>query len=219
MLLKNFNKKNIIFVHVPKTGGGTIENMILQHYFQGRDVDIVFERKKIHSLNKTWTQHHTIHDIIKSRGVYRPEDYYKFAFVRNPWDRAVSEYFYIKNHGGCACRGNIRKIPKSFEDYILNNFKCSWRNHIEEQYNFIYDKYNKQCVDYIGRFEDFTGSVQKIFNILKIYDANIPNINQSRNLKQKILKPYWFFYNNKTRSIIEEIYARDIEAFNYKFEG
>lgn len=216
MLLKNINNNNIIFVHIPKTGGGSLENILLRNKF--KEEDIQEERKNIHSYKRKWTQHSCIKDIIERYSIQNAHHYFKFAFVRNPWDRIVSEYMYVKNHGGCACRGNIRKMPKNFEEYIMNNFKCSWREHVSDQYSFIHNSSGEKMVDFVGRFENYQEDVDKVMSRIGIRNYELPNINQTRNLKQRIIKPYWLYYNNNTRKIVEQKYKRDIEAFNYEFE-
>jgi len=220
MVIKDFNDKNIIFIHVPKTGGGTIEHMILEDHFKyKKDLDLKEERKKLFSLNKQWTQHHTITETISSRKIYNPQEFFKFAFVRNPWDRIVSEYLYMKNNTGCACRGNIRKIPKSFEEYVLGNFKCSWRNHISEQYKFIYNSRDELMVDFLGRFENYENDLSSLLKKLGIQNRkNIPCVNQTRSLKQKIIKPYWMYYNKETKKIIEQKFEKDIKLFGYTYD-
>jgi hypothetical protein len=220
MVLRDFNESNIIFVHVPKTGGGTIECIILEDYFKySKDIDLKEERKKIFSLNKQWTQHHSITETISERRIYDPENYFKFAFVRNPWDRVVSEYLYMKNNAGCACRGNIRKIPKSFEEYVVGNFKCSWRNHVAEQYKFIYNSREELMVDFLGRFENFEEDLNKLLKKLGIQNRkNIPYVNQTRTPKQRIIKPYWMYYNKETKKIIEQKFEKDIKLFGYTFD-
>jgi len=223
MVIKDFNKNNIIFVHVPKTAGGTVENIILNEYFKYKNHenhDLTEERKALHSLNKKWTQHDTITEIISSRKIYNPEDYFKFAFVRNPWDRVVSEFLYVKNQGGCACRGNIRRMPKNFTEYIKQNFKCSWRNHVIPQYKFIYNSKNEIKVDFIGRFENLEEDIKKVLRTLNINEPyELPKVNQSRNLKQKLIKPYWLYYDKETKEIVEDKFKKDIKLFGYHFES
>ena len=223
VILNNLNKKNVIFIHVPKTGGGSVENVLLGNYFKDfndESFDLKKEREKIHSIDKKWAQHFTLNETASSRNITDLSSYFKFAFVRNPWDRMVSEYLYVKKNSGCGCRGNIRRIPRTFNEYILKNFKCSWRNHVAPQWQFVCNSEKKISVDFLGRFENFEEDLKKVFRTLEIdQDYKIPTVNQTQKIKQKILKPYWLYYDKQTKEIVEDKFQQDIRMFNYQFGG
>ena len=71
-------KNKIIFIHIPKTTGTTIES--------------IFKSSRLNIRNtkyRLWEQHSTISQLIKMHKV-DINQYYKFTVIRNPWDRAVS---------------------------------------------------------------------------------------------------------------------------------
>jgi hypothetical protein len=125
--------------------------------------------------------------------------YFKFAFVRNPFDRAVSivEYWnkWSKKEGGPTF-----DFIDFFKDGVARD--CS-------KYGSQYD-FTEGC-DFIGKTEN----LQEDFNIV-CDKIGVP--------KQKLLrenktnhKHYTEYYNDQSRQVIADLYARDIEAFNYKF--
>ena len=64
------NKHKCIFVHIIKTGGTSIDKL-----FRGRTGHKFAKNYKKDVGNKKWN------------------NYFKFTFVRNPWDKMVSQYF------------------------------------------------------------------------------------------------------------------------------
>ena len=67
------------------------------------------------------------------------------------------------------------------------------------------------AVDFLGRFENFENDFSYVCNYLNIPDLKLPHINK-RNRNR-----YTEYYDDETREIVEEKYARDIEYFGYKF--
>lgn len=146
--------------------------------------------------------------------------YIKFAVVRNPWDRFVSEYFFIKMvincyhdsiHNGKSINPLYNRLENlSFKDFVLdfyNNptFYCDY-SHYTPQYKFICDDNMNVMVDLILRYENLEEDIKKIDR-----DIVLPKINVSEHL------PYRYYYDNETKIIIGEIYKKDIEIFGYEY--
>ena len=203
------HKHKFILVHVPKTGGTSIGRSLAPdvipkitnyRYFVGWD-----------DKNKIWMQHATmqqINDLCEKSLI----DYFKFGFIRNPWDRAVSDYVWLRRE---------QQARGPFTDYLLirNNFekiklkrKGTYRlDHTLPQCDFLFDIDGNQLVDFIGRFEN----LQEDFNIscdkIGIPHKSLPHKHKSKH------KHYTEHYNDETRDIVAEKYAKDIEMFGYKF--
>lgn len=136
--------------------------------------------------------------------------YFKFGFVRNPFDRIVSAFEYSKKW----YKENQRKYEQPPH---LDNFK----NWILREYGFngklgkygSQSEYVKGC-DFIGRFENLEEDVKNAINKIdpSLYSP-MPKINQSASSK----KHYSEWYDDETREIVSHLWARDIENFNYKF--
>lgn len=134
------------------------------------------------------------------------DSYFKFAFVRNPWDWQVSLFEYgrqYKNHPQYDLMG-------SFEDF---NAYIEWRVTQEKtlQKEFVTDESGSIIVDYIGRFErleeDFA-AVCKQANL----NVQLPQFN-----KTKKRKSYVEYYSDRTRQLVQDHFQEDIELFNYSF--
>ena len=190
-----------IFVHNPKCGGTSLINILKNHGFchnrrYGKD-----------SLDPTEGR---LSKIEKSYGNKIISTYFLFTFVRNPYDRMVSCYHYLnKRHNG-------KHIPlgvfKNFNDFVKNLFSISdyhWKWHYTLQYNHIQSKHRK-C-DFIGRFENLQEDFNIVCDKIGIPKQQLPYKNTSKH------KHYTEYYDEETKQIVAEKYAKDIEYFGYKF--
>ena len=85
------HRHRFIFIHIPKTGGTSMEDVLGAWFSMKRE-----RYARWLPGVKHWAQHLTMSEILhrqfsNKNKARRPERYFKFAFVRNPWDRLVSE--------------------------------------------------------------------------------------------------------------------------------
>jgi hypothetical protein len=159
--------------------------------------------------------------IIGYKKIFSPKTfrrYYKFTFVRNPWDRLVSTYFFLKK-GGLTEKDRIWADSHlgSYSDF--DSFVKGWLSeenisnslHFQHQHRFLEDEKGEIHLDFIGRFENIEADFLTISAKLGI-DKKLKKSNASdRN------EDYQFYYNDLTRTIVSEVYEKDIRLFNYKF--
>lgn len=125
------------------------------------------------------------------------ESYYKYSFVRNPWDRMVSYFRYRQ-----------RKIgANDFENYIT---KDEFRDLRVQQLDYLCDLKGNILVDIIGRFEN-------LYQDFEMVCKAIGFSGKLSNQEEKIKQDYTVFYNDKTRKIVTQRFKKDIEFFGYKF--
>ena len=209
--------ENIIFIHIPKTGGGSIEKSL---GIFGEDnngslnpnLNILYGKK-----NNKLLQHLTISEI---KGIKNKEykTYKKITFVRNPFDKLLSEYFWrIQRYG----KNKINTYIKNF--YKDEKIISSMDIHYMEQYKFLINN-NNLDVDSIGKFEDFEIDFKKLFNKkLLNYKINKRKVDYFYYLSKKFLpkfikkRLYRKFYDNDSRKLVEEEYKKDLDLFNYNF--
>jgi len=174
----NTNKK-LIFIHIPKTAGTSIERVLgggghlgilpIKEYFDRN----AFQGEKF-------------------------EDYFKFTFIRNPWDRLVSYFFYF---GG---------KEKNFKRYVMEELDLKDITRMP-QYKFICDNKKNIMVDYIGRFENLSNDWKVICDKINIPIKELPIARKSEH------KNYRFYYDKETKDRISKLYKEDIKLFNYEF--
>ena len=194
--LIGYDKLKCIFVHIPKTAGISITNGLFQNMGGS------------HRTIKNYLLYFNNKDFNK---------YYKFCFVRNPWDRLVSSYVFLKNggmHEGDAkwAKKHLSNC-KDFEDFVTNFLhKKAIQNyiHFKPQFEFI-SFMNKILIDKIYKFEDIQSSIN---HLNKILNTEVTLKHQNKSQKAEGYKEY---YNEKTMKIVANFYRKDIISFNYKF--
>ena len=226
--------ENIIFIHIPKTGGGSIEKSL---GIFGEDnngslnpnLNILYGKK-----NNRLLQHLTISEIkeIKNKEYKK---YKKITFVRNPFDKLLSEYFwriqlYGKNKIDFKYFLMEEVIPRKnkINTYVKNFYKdekiiSSLDIHYMEQYKFLINN-NNLDVDSIGKFEDFESDFKKLFNKKSLnYKVNKSKVDYFYYLSKKFFpkfikkRLYRKFYDSESRNLVEKEYKKDLDLFNYNF--
>lgn len=140
------------------------------------------------------------------------DEKFKFAFVRNPWDRVVSQY----HHRLGVNQQNIRSKGITFNDWVIEVYhkkNTEYRNFNSmflPQKDWLSDMNGNIIVDYIGRFENLDEDLEFIKNKLGI-EKSTPHLRASKRAK------YQEYYNKETRDIVAQYFSKDIEHFNYSF--
>lgn len=210
------HKYKCIFVHIPKTAGTSIENLIWPEV-EERTEELLWMGfiDKYHNKYQTGgLQHLTCSQIKEEIGEELYSSYFKFAVVRNPWGKAVSQYRYMIEKQKYLRKFIGMNRWTSFSKYLKLIQK---KEHVQwmKQVDFLFDSNGNQGVDEIIRFEDLTAQFERIARRLKINQTQLPHSNKSKGNGRH----YSFFYNQDTVKMIEEMYREDIEAFGYQFEG
>ena len=144
---------------------------------------------------------------------------FKFTFVRNPWDRLVSAFFFLKKSELERNRRFARRNLSAYSDFdtFVRQWltrKSIWRfTHFLPQYHFIcIDK--RLGVDFVGFYEnlaeDFAIVAKKI---------NRPTVLREENRLGGRSTDYRQYYNDETRDIVAEVYAEDITLLGYSFDN
>lgn len=192
--------KKFIFIHIPKTAGTSIENAL-------KDESCIYRRNQWGPFDAP-LNHLTLNQIINSKlpSHINLNEYFKFAFIRNPWDKVISECF-------CPHIQLIFKDCKTISEKIKKVCSLSttgYGGHCKNQLAFINANLS---MDFIGRFERLQTDFKYICEQLTINWLELPTENKSNRKKH-----YTEYYNDETKDIVEKSYAKDIEYFGYEFE-
>lgn len=175
-----------IFIHIPKAGGTTIRSSI-QRY---KPID--------------W--HHPITFYSEEERNCR----FTFAFTRNPFDRLLSAYKYLRGGGSHKGDAEIGKtLSNNFNSFVLkdlNDIIC--RLHFRPQMHYIEDI---NLFNFIGKFENLQEDFNTVCDNISISHIKLPHLNKSKH------KHYTEYYTDETKQIVAEKYAKDIEQFGYDF--
>jgi chondroitin 4-sulfotransferase 11 len=193
------HKHKCIFIHIPKTGGTSIESALGDW---GLTPD-----NECELMGDTYrSQHHTLQSVKKSLR----ENYFKFAFVRNPWDRAVSSYCYYRDGGNKKSDSHLQELlPSDFKSFVAHKWNVIPKIARKDQFSHL-EVDGKVELDFIGRFERIEYDYEYVSKKIRL-TRKLPHVRISKH------KHYTDYYDDKTRDIIAERYARDIEYFGYKF--
>lgn len=211
--VKIIGGKKIIFVHIPKTGGTSIGEMLgfseTRNYFiDKKDSRIISEN---HSLKST-LEHRDCKELIRIVGPKVWDSAFKFSIVRNPWDRAYSWYkFNIKLN-----KHRMRQDQISFEDWIIESFERKNSKYFfntklfQSQYDFLSDDTGELAVDFIGRFENLRDELDRIKKIIPI-QGQLQHLNPTKK------DNYQTVYSEYSKNTVAQHYFKDIKEWNYSF--
>jgi len=204
--------KNFLFIHIPKTGGNSIQN-ILKNYSEDEIVirashqDGV-ERFGVHNKKYNTNKHSTLshYKFCLSTKVYH--SLFKFSVIRNPWDRMISYYFSPHLQATEWNRDNFLKL--------LNRAQ-TLRHHICEEAlsekNVDASKKLDSDIDFLIKFENLNEDFKKICKIIDIPFEKLPVRNKSQH------EHYSNYYDEELIQIVNDKFHEEIVFMNYKFES
>ena len=155
--------------------------------------------------------HHCTYNQIK-QNIVDHEKYFIFSFVRNPWDRVVSTWKYRLNF----LKTGPRDHP--FTQFCKNNIDSDFNVFVKSKnimkpppcYNWVYDEHD-QPIDYIGKMESLQSDFDTISIMLNLNKQQLPWLNKTDHLQ------YHDYYDDDSKTIVEDLYSKDIHTFSYKF--
>ncbi len=196
-----FDATKSIFVHIPKAGG----------------ISII---KSLYGDQAGGFGHPTYMRFLKLYGKKRFDAYYKFTFVRNPWDRLYSAYSFLKkggmNHQDQQFSEEVMAQVNSFEDFVMQWLTPERVNswvHFVPQYTYITNEKGDLVVDFVGRFETFEIDFKTIREQIGVKQ---PLIHLNKTMNKKALS-YKDIYTCEMKAKVETLYKKDIELFNYSY--
>lgn len=201
-----YRQLNLLFIHIPKTGGTVIENELKKLYNETLFGTSFLLDYPYNTVNYQHQFYSTIYNY-KNRLNIDFNNIKIFSIVRNPYDRIISDLLWW---------GKIKKDYTSEQvyDVIINNYLNKVNeldNHAVPQYKFITDE-NCQIIKNI-----------KIFRTEKLNESNNElnkflgcNINIQQN---NVSKDYSKYLNKDSIRIINNLYKKDFEIFDYKLKS
>lgn len=234
-----FPKYNLLFLHIPKTGGTSVENTLQE--VQGEDhFDWAKSIEKSKRNDNQWqevnlygskivegkefaTQHATFHQI-KSWKYFENEQPAILITVRNPYSRMVSEYRWQLLFG----------YEGSFESFVRDTYNKRWyvqpnilHQHLLPQSEFIKGvDLNKENV-FVVYFEHFQEAMQHFFQVMsenhkEFETAVLRRDNETNKISigsahaKESTKSWRSYYtSNQLVRLVQQMYAQDFALFGY----
>lgn len=175
------DKHKFVYIHVPRTGGNSVKEMWADK----------FEAHKSHT---------TFKNGVKRFGKGRTfEDYFRFGFIRNPWERVYSLFWkHVKNSPLDTSRG--------FKHWMFDETRTDSQRHKESAMHYL------KGVNYIAKFENFEEEWDIIFEKIGLERAPVPHV-----YKYKDNKAYQDLYDDEMRAFIVKYHQEDIDRGSYIF--
>lgn len=195
-----------VFVHIPKTAGTSIRNALKtipgSRAFKGADP----ESKP--------TKHSSL-QLARERDGRLSAEFEKYrciSFVRNPWDRFVSLYAYLRERAQAEWQEDLASF-ESFTRAVLE--KRAWTVRLaslRSQESYLMDQKGQLLVTAWGHFECLAEDFARITADLGV-GVSLPKQNSSRHAD------YREYYTAETMGLVGEYFAGDVRRFGYPFEG
>lgn len=203
MIISHHHK--FIFIAVPRTASHTLR-AALRPYLHSGDWEqcVLFESKRspVKSIARLEHGHITCRQIQPV--LYPPmwTRFYKFCFVRNPYDRFVSLCAFWQRK-----TQQMKIDPLGTMKYMIRDQAI--RDHIffQPQVEFITDQAGQLLVDYVGRYENLAADVAHVFQQL---DLPLPVLTH-RNASHRL--PHWRGYDQELAGMVRAVYAQDFDLY------
>ena len=204
--------KQFIYFVIPKCGSATVRNSIKQY-------------TDIKRLPGHFCEHFTIKRFLRSKYAPLINTYFKFTFVRNPYDRIYSAFiqdkFAADNYPVWkeVKKGIILDAEEDFNQYfqkyvatsdIVNDWR--WIN-FTPMHAFSHFK-GYYLLNWFGRTENLENDLYHLSDRLDLEIGEIEN----KNVRSPIVRELKYVdkYDKKTIQLVNKIYRFDFEFFNYK---
>lgn len=201
------HRYKIIFVHINKCAGQSVRR----------------------TLPRGTRGHHTIMHYLElcAREGRDPSEYFKFTFVRNPWDKVASFYHYHKRRKWDIFPWKPAAAP-DFNEFLQRLFvqdggalavdifrgrsgESTHHLRLGNSLDWVTDPEGQIRVDFIGRVENMQADFDIVCDRIGIKRKTLPRANASSH------QPYWEYYNEASRELVAARFSKDIEYFGYRF--
>jgi len=202
------HQHKFIFFAIPKTGTHSVR-FALRPLLGKEDEEQVNlfkqSRLQIAAFNNRTDGHFSVQDIqpLLSEEIWN--SYFKFCFVRNPWDKFISTVFYRNRN----LDRNTSQV--SFMNEVLDKHHPSPSLFYSSQASFFQDANGCNAMDFIGKTETMQADFNLICDRLNLPAPELDHRNSSPHAG------YQSYYNQQLKERVAQVYEKDINLFNYEF--
>lgn len=198
-----------IFAAIPKTGTHSVRRALREH-LSPEDLEqvglFVNKRFPYAELARISHGHLSLEQIRPFVGEEVFSGYFKFAFVRNPFDRFVSYCAFMTRENGA-----FERSPREVMRHLLFTVRPMHHVLFKPQHEFITSKDGIVLADHVGRVEEMQVSYDAICERIGIPSQALEQVNSSRR------GGYRDYYDQALVDGVRDLYRRDLELFGYEY--
>ena len=199
-----------IFFAIPKTGTHSVRRALREH-LGPEDLEQVglFVKKRFPFPEFANIQHGHI-STRQIRPVLGDEEFaklFKFAFVRNPFDRFVSYCAFMSRETDV-----FQREPTRYMKYMIREVRPVDHLLFQPQHQMVTSEAGELELDFVGRNETMQASYDEVCRRLGIPGAELERVNSSKH------RPWQEYYDRDLVGWVGDFYRRDLELFDYRFE-
>lgn len=211
-------QKQFLFIHIQKTGGNSIQNILREYSEDQVTSDKAhqdgYEMFGLKNNKYNIEKHSTLSEYKRE---IEPDVYkklFKFATIRNPFDMLVSSYF-SRNRGRSAWdKEEFKKVINgvaTIRDYIVEE---SFISKVDSKLGLNLSQRIKPLdsdIDFLIRFEHLNEDFKKVCEIIDIPFTELPHRNKSKR------KHYTEYYDRELIEMVHTKFHEEITYNNYQF--
>lgn len=190
-----FSERACLFIHVPKCAGSSVCVGMFDGFTPGH-------------LPLYWYEEQF------------PQQYaacFKFAFVRDPLERAYSAYSFLRSNNLGSRDRKAQELVNHYRDF--DDFVARWLHpenitrqlHFAVQTDFLTDSLGHLAMDFIGYQEHMERDYRRVCERLGL-PVTLPHVNRSA---QRVSVPVREICSVRTRRLVRRVYQRDYEMLGY----
>jgi len=191
-----FQQRSCLFIHVPKCAGSSVCTALFDGWRPGH-------------LPLYWYEEQFPEQFANA---------FKFAFVRDPLERAYSAYAFLRGNELSARDHLAQRLVRQYRDF--DDFVARWLHsetisrqlHFAAQTDFLTDSLGHLALDFIGYQEHLARDFRLVCEQLGL-TGELPHVNVSR---ERQLMPAREFCSVRTRRLVRRVYQRDYELLGYE---
>lgn len=225
------HEKKSIFIHIPKTAGMYLRYTLDKYYgfktylflrpdhieycktkisenIKPRKINQLYFGNKIHGIINYYKTSNYLSNLMNMDDE-KWDTYYKFCFVRNPYDRIISGWNYLnENYHRKILFDTFIFLDNISEDEYFHTFLPQYKHMINEKYELY--------INYIGHFENLEEDFKNILLNIGFHEKEIIHDKDKTINKRKRKKIYEIITNQNILNKVNEICNDDFEKLNYK---
>ncbi|MCA9235961.1 MAG: sulfotransferase family 2 domain-containing protein [Planctomycetales bacterium] len=211
----NRKNPNAVYIWIPKTAGTSLNCILtacggqtllcvddVKRHFANRGI-VTFGHLSLMDLNRD----HLVSDAFM-------ETSWKFAYVRNPFDRAVSLFEYLRRVGTLPMATTFSIFCHYLRDEAydaIGLYNHRGLNQLNPQVAWMTGDDGAILADFVGRFESFEADSRTVFEKLGVPDS-MQRIERTNATERSHIGSY---YGDAEVEIIQRAYRSDFESFHY----